>query len=133
MNGDRIRFIDHRGKRILLVDCTDCTPHQIAAISILLPSFVSTEPRGSLLILGDFTGAQVDRYALEALKKGIVFDRPYLKRSAWVVKNNIPKAFMDAMRSFSVRDLPTFHTREQALSYLVGEDEEETQKLASPA
>jgi hypothetical protein len=50
-----------------------------------------------------------------------------------VVKNNIPKAFMDAMRSFSVRDLPTFHTREQALSYLVGEDEEETQKLASPA
>jgi hypothetical protein len=133
MNGDRIRFIDYGGKRILLVDCTDCTPQQVTAISTLLPSFVSTEPRGSLLLLADFTGAHVDRDTLEVMKKGTVFDRPYLKRSAWVVTNNIPKAFLDAMRSFSVRDLPTFETREQAMSYLVEEGQEETRELASPA
>jgi hypothetical protein len=133
MNGDRIRFIDHRGKRILLVDCTDCNPRQVTTISDLLPSYVTAEPRGSVLILADFTGAQVDRATVESIKKSAVYDRPHLKRSAWVVKNNIPKAFLDAVRLFSVRDLPTFPTREQALTYLVGEEQEETQELASPA
>ena len=133
MNGDRIRFIDHRGKRILLVDCTDCNPRQVMAISDLLPSYVTSEPRGSLLILADFTGAQVDRATVESIKKSAVYDRPHLKRSAWVVKDNIPQVFMNAIRSFSVRELPTFQTREQAMSYLVEEDQEETHELASPA
>jgi hypothetical protein len=40
---------------------------------------------------------------------------------------------MNAIRSFSVRELPTFQTREQAMSYLVEEEQEKTQELASPA
>jgi hypothetical protein len=133
MNGDRVRYITHRGQRILLVDYTDCTAAQFATICDLVPSYVTPEPEHTVLLLADFSNAQIDREALEHLKIATVFDRPHLKRSAWVITPSFPKAFYENLKAFSVRELPTFQTRQQAISYLVGEDEEETQELAPPA
>ena len=133
MNGDRVRYITHRGQRILLVDYTDCRAAQFATICDLVPSYVTPEPDNSVLLLADFSKAQIDREALEHLKIATVFDRPHLKRSAWVITPSFPKAFYENLKAFSVRELPTFQTREQAMNYLVGEEEEETQELAPPA
>ncbi len=116
---DRIRFITHRDQRILLVDCSNCMAGEVAAVADLLPEFVTREPLGSLLLLGDFTGAQFNRDAVEHVKIAAVFDRPHLKRSAWVLTENLPKAFYDSIRSFSGRQIPTFATREEAMDYLV--------------
>jgi hypothetical protein len=133
MNGDRIRYITHRGQRILLVDHSGCTAAELAAMCDLVPSYVTSEPENSVLLLADFSNAQIDRDSLEHLKLAAVFDRPHLKRSAWVITPSLPKAFYENVKAFSVRELRIFQTREQALSYLVGEDEEETQELAPPA
>jgi hypothetical protein len=116
---DRIRFITHRDQRILLVDCTNCTADEVAATADVLPESVTREPFGSVLLLGDFTGAQFSREAVEHIKIAAVFHRPHLKRSAWVVTENLPKVFYDSIRSFSVREIPTFATREEAMEYLV--------------
>ena len=43
----------------------------------------------------------------------------HLKRSAWVLTENLPKASYDSIRSFSARQIPTFATREEAMEYLV--------------
>lgn len=133
MNGDRVRFITHQGQRILLVDLSGCTATQVGIISDLVPSYVTAEPEHSVLLLGDFTNAQIDRNALEHLKIAMVYDRPYVKRSAWIGAANFPKAFYDNVKAFTVREFPIFQSREQALNYLVGEELEETQELASPA
>ena len=133
MNGDRIRYITYRGQRILLVDYTGCTPEQLATICDLVPSYVTPEPENSVLLLADFSNAQIDRDALEHLKIAAVFDRPHLKRSAWVITPSFPKAFYENVKAFSVRELRVFDTREQALSDLAAEDEDETQELAPPA
>ena len=116
---DRIRFITHREQRILLVDCSHCTAAEIATIADLLPDFVTREPLGSVLLLADFTGAQFSRETVERIKIAAVFDRPHLKRSAWVLTENLPKTFYDSIRSFSARQIPTFATREEAMEYLV--------------
>jgi hypothetical protein len=116
---DRIRFITHKDKQILLVDVSHCKPAEVAKISRLVPSYVSDQPRGTVLLLGDFTGAEFDRDAINRLKQDTVFDRPYLKRSAWVGTENLPKVFYENLKSFSQRDLPTFKTREEALEWLV--------------
>jgi hypothetical protein len=116
---DRIRFITHRDQRILLVDCSHCMAGEVATIADLLPEFVTREPLGSVLLLGDFTAAQFSRETIERIKIAAVFDRPHLKRSAWVLTENLPKAFYDSIRSFSGRQIPTFTTREEALEYLV--------------
>lgn len=133
MNGDRVRFITHQGQRILLVDLTGCTSAQVATICDLVPSYVTPEPRGSVLLLADFTDAQLDRNSLEHLKKAMVYDRPHVKRSAWVGAASVPKAFYENVKAFTVREFPIFQTREQAMVYLTGEDQEETRELASPA
>jgi len=116
---DRIRFIEHAGKRILLVDASHCKPAEIEKLALLVPSYTGSETPGSVLLLADFTGAQFDRDAIERLKVSAVFDRPHLKRSAWVGVESLPKVFYEHIKSFSQRELPTFHTREEALEWLV--------------
>jgi hypothetical protein len=116
-----IRFITHKGKKILFVDCSNCSPEEVAKISEMVPAYVTAQPRGSVLVLGDFTGARFNRQTMERLKQDTVFDRPHLKRSAWVGTENLPKVFYENLKVFSQRDLPTFKTREEALDWLVGE------------
>ncbi|MFZ0957353.1 MAG: STAS/SEC14 domain-containing protein [Candidatus Sulfotelmatobacter sp.] len=118
---DRIRFIEHKGKQILLADCSYCTAEELETMSRLVPSYVTAEPKESVLLLADFTGAQFDRVAIERLKLDLVFDRPHLKRSAWVGTETLPNIFYEHLKSFSQRELPTFKTREEAMDWLVAE------------
>jgi hypothetical protein len=120
---DRIRFVEHKGKQILLADLSHCTPAEVAKLSLLVPSYVTSEPRGSVLLLADFTGAEFDRVAIDRLKESAVFDRPYLKRSAWVGVERLPKVFYEHIKNFSQRDLPAFNTREEAMDWLVSGQE----------
>jgi len=118
---DRIRFIVHDGKKILLCDLSNCSAAEVKRIAELVPKFVTTHPKGSLLLLADFTGAEFDRDAFAAMKEGAVFDRPHIKKSAWVGTDNLPNVFYENLKAFSRRDLPTFATREEALDWLVKE------------
>ena len=129
---ERIRFLTHQGRRTLFIDLTNCPAEHFAKLCELVPSYVTSEPQHSVLLLADFTGSKVDREALEIIKKGVVFDRPHIKRSAWVGTEGLPKAFYEIIKAFSLRELPTFKTREEALDYLVADDQDETQELASP-
>jgi hypothetical protein len=118
---ERIRSIMHQGKRILFVDCSHCSADELEKISRLVPSYVTAQPKGSVLLLADFTGAQFDRDAVERMKQDTVYDRPYLKRSAWFGTDTLPHVFYEHLKAFSQRDLPTFKTREEALDWLVKE------------
>ena len=62
---NRIRFISHKDKKILLVDCSNCSAEQLEEFAALVPARVTAEPRGSVLLLADFTGAQFDKKSLE--------------------------------------------------------------------
>lgn len=125
---ERIRYIPHRGKQILLVDVSNCTSAEMIKLAHALPAYIADEPRGSVLLLADFTGSKFDKTAFESLKEAAVYDRPHLKRSAWVGIEKMPKIFYENLKAFSQRDLPAFSTREEALDWLVSEEQE---KLAS--
>ena len=116
---NRIRFISHKGKKILLADATNLSAEELVQLSPLALSRITAEPRGSVLLLADFSGSKVDKKSLEALKPALVLDRPYLKRSAWVGTENLPKVFYEHLKSFSQRELPLFKTREEAMDWLV--------------
>lgn len=124
---ERIRFIRHREQEILLIDVSGCSAAELSRIARLVPAYTVTRPRGSVLLLADFTGAEFDKENIEILKQATVFDRPHLKRSAWVGVESLPKVFYENIKSFSRRDLPTFKTREEALDWLVTDEE----KMAS--
>ena len=91
---DRIHFTSRNGQRILLIDLSHCSAADVEKICRLVPKFVTAEPKGSVLLLADFTGAELSREAVTMLKEGTVFDRPFIKRSAWVGNRVNPKSFL---------------------------------------
>ena len=118
---ERIRFIDHQGKKILLVDLSSCSVNEVEEIVRRVPDYVTVQPRGSVLVLTDFTGAAFDQDALRAMKETAVFDKPFVKKSALIGTQSLPREFHEAMTSYSRRELLIFKTREEALDWLASD------------
>jgi hypothetical protein len=115
---DHIRFMNHRSKQVLLIDLSNCSAAEVGKIFRAVPEFVTTRPRGSVLILSDFTGASLDPEAVRIIKETAVFDKTYVKKSAWTGTENLPRAFAESVRSFSRREFPVFESRKDALAWL---------------
>jgi hypothetical protein len=116
---ERIRFISHQGKQILLVDFSHCSAREVEKLVRAVPEIVTAQPRSSVLILSDYTGTSVDRDAFYALKESAVFDKPHVKKSAWVGAENFPETLREDLKSFSRREFPMFKNRDEALEWLV--------------
>ena len=119
--GSRIRFFNHEGKRILLVDLSNCSAREAEETTRRVPDLVTAEPPSSVLILTDFKGSTFDAAALRAIKETAVFDKPFVKKSALIGTLSLPREFYDEMKSFSRREFAIFSTREEALQWL-GQD-----------
>ncbi len=119
---DRVRFITHQSKQILLVDLTDCNAEEVIELLTQVQRIVTTQPRNSVLTLCDLTGTQFSRAAVTRMKEVAVFDRPYVKRAAMVGAESLPKVFYDALQTFSRREFLRFKTQEEAMDSLVRED-----------
>jgi hypothetical protein len=118
---ERIRFITHQGKQILLVDFSNCSPSQVEEISRTVPEYVTVQPLASVLLLVDFSGASFDEEAMRTMKESAVFDKPFIKRTAWIGADKFPGLFRENLKNFSRREFPTFEKREEALAWLVKE------------
>jgi len=113
---DRIRSIYERGKEILLVDVSNCRPSEVDAVAQAIPSHVCMRERGSVLLLVDFSGASVDAEAIRTMKESAVFDKPYIKKSAWIGAG-FPPEFCAEITSYARRDMPIVGSRERALDW----------------
>ena len=81
---DRLRFIKHHEKDILFIDMTHASKQDLLILLPRIKAVVTEQPRDSLLILADFTGSQMDKDVATRVKEVLVFDRPYVKKAAWV-------------------------------------------------
>jgi hypothetical protein len=115
----RIGFFEYHGRRILLVDFSNCTAREAEEITRRVPDYVTREPLGSVLILTNFAGGSFDRAALNAMKETAVFDKPYVNKSALIGTLSLPREFQDEMQTYSRRAFALFPTREDALKWLV--------------
>lgn len=101
------------------MDLSNCSATEVEKTLRAVPETVTTRPLSSVSILCDFTGASFDEEAIRVMKETAVFDKPYIKKSAWMGADNIPHEFVVSLRSFSGRDFPAFNTREEAVAWLV--------------
>ena len=116
---ERIRSIREQGKEILLVDVSNCRPREVETIARTVPTYVTSRTRGSVLLLVDFSGASVDLEAVRTIKESAVFDKPYIKKSAWIGAKDFPKGFYSEIESFARRQMPIFDSRQEAVAWLV--------------
>jgi hypothetical protein len=117
----RLRFVKHKGQAIFLIDFSHCKGKEIVLLLDQVRANVARHAPGSVLTLADFTGAQVDKAVATKIKEVLVLDRPYVKKSAWVGTESLPRVFYENFKNFSQRDIPTFEAREQAMDWLVKE------------
>jgi hypothetical protein len=118
---DRLHFVKHKGQAILVLDFSHCSAKELLLLLEMVRSTVAKQERGSLLILADFAGAEIDKKVARRAQEVLVLDRPYVKRSAWIGTENLPRVFYEHFKSFSQRELPIFKTREEAMDWLVSE------------
>jgi hypothetical protein len=116
---DRIQSMIHQDKQVILVDLSNSSASEVERIVREVPEFVTSRPLASVLILSDFTGASFDGDAMQVMKETAVFDKPYVKKSAFVGTESFPREFSKSLSSFSRREFPTFKSRAEALAWLV--------------
>jgi hypothetical protein len=118
---ERLHFVTHKGQAILQLDFSHCSVEESLLLLDMIRATVARQPRGSVLILADFAGAEIDKQVARRVQEVLVLDRPYVKRAAWIGTESLPHVFYEHFKSFSQRQLPTFKTREEAMDWLVAE------------
>jgi hypothetical protein len=120
---ERLRFVKHKGQAIFIIDFSHCSAKELVLLLDQVRADVARHAPGSVLTLADFTGAQIDKNVATRMKEVLALDRPYVKKSAWVGTESLPHVFYENIKSFAQREFPVFQTREEAMEWLVGDEE----------
>jgi tRNA A37 N6-isopentenylltransferase MiaA len=117
---DRIRFIVHEDRRIVLLDFTDLTEEAetLRWIEAARDFFDHQVPEGKLLTLTDGTGARYTSAVMEALKQLAAHNKPYVRAGAAVTTSRLHRVVIAAVAVFTGRHLPVFPARAEALAWL---------------
>jgi hypothetical protein len=118
---ERIRFIKHQGKLILLLDFSLATARQMIPLLTQVQITVGQQAPKSALVLANYEGAEIDEKVAMKIKQVLALDRPFVKKAAWIGAEHIPHALIESFHMFSQRETTTFKTQEEALEWLVRE------------
>ena len=117
---ERTRFIEHKGRRILLLDYTG-----VQKVDEALPEIqrtkevVASQPKGSLLVMTVVGNARYNSEVLAAMKELAAHNGPYVKASAVVGMGGLHRIAYQAVILFSRRVIKTFDQEDAALDWLV--------------
>lgn len=122
---DRTRFIEHRGKRILVLDYTNLGTDldQLRGEIERSKAVVAGEPPGSVLTMTDVRGSRITPGAVKAMQELVKHNAPYVKWSAVVV--GLTGVYLTAFRAIQAlsrrRNLKSFTEPAEAQEWLVSQ------------
>lgn len=120
---ERTRFVEHRGKRILILDYSGITNPEEALREIeKSKEEVRQHPPKSLLILTNVRDARYNAAVLQAMKELAKHDEPYVKASAVVGMGGLHRIAYQAVILFSKRNIQIFAEENAALDWLAQQD-----------
>lgn len=122
---ERTRFIEHAGKRILLLDYREMgsSDEELLAEIAKTKAIISREPPGSVLALTDIRGSKITAGHVRTMQGLVEFNKPYVRWSAIVV--GLTGVYLTAFRAVQAvsrrRNLRSFNDLEEAKSWLVAQ------------
>jgi hypothetical protein len=116
---DRVRFIEHKGKRILFVDFSNATPDQVLEAIDIARVTIKEEDKSSVLVLTDATNGRFDRRVTQALRDYASQNEPFVKASAIVGVSGMQKVILGALVMLTGRRFMLFDEMEKAKDWLV--------------
>jgi hypothetical protein len=115
---ERVRFITHQGKKILLIDFSNSAPKEVIEVIEQAKSVIKTQPLGSLLTLTDTTGTRFNEEVSVKMKEYAAHNKPYVRAGAAVGITGLRKIIFNATLLFSRRNITTFDDLEAAKNWL---------------
>src|SRR3954470_19947626 len=120
---DRVRYITHKSKKVLLVDYSDLSDEsQIIEMIEQREFLVDSQPKHSVLLVVNVSGAKFGKESLTRAKEANVFDVPYVRRAAMVGAAANQKPAIDAVTMFAKRHWEMFPTLAEALDWIVADE-----------
>ena len=120
---ERTRFIEHKGKRILLLDYSGIRDPEEALREVRHSmSVVARQPQGSLRVMTVVRDARYNAAVLQTMKELATHNAPYVKHSALVGMSGLHRIAYQAVILFSKRSIKTFDQEAEALDWLVAQD-----------
>ena len=116
---NRVAFITHKGKRILLQDCTGMNPGpEFTKLIKTAKKMFAGEPLKSVLSLFDVTGCAYSDRSLAEVKEFTIANTPYIKAATLVGIDGLLQVALSSVVKVSGREYQIFKTRKEALEYL---------------
>jgi hypothetical protein len=117
----RVRFIEHKGKSVLLQDYSGMQPGpEFVELIQRARAIIDSQPFHSVLTLVDANNSVFDTEVLVIMKDFVKRNTPYIKYTAVVGITGLKEVGLMALTRVAGRPLQTFSTREEALDYMVG-------------
>src|SRR4030042_6835694 len=115
---ERIRFIKHAGRDILLLDFSNFNADDFFEAIDFAKDVIASQPEKSLLTLTDVTGARFDKYVTMELKEFASHNHPYVKAAAVVGVKGLKEVILNTIMLFSERKFHAFDSIEDAKEWL---------------
>ena len=115
----RVRFIEHMGQQVLLIDYSHC---DVAMLKLVVEEghrVISRQLPNSVLTLNDVSGTSFDQESVAVLKSRVAANAPYVKRAAVIGISGLQALIYAGVQTFSNRRIPLFASRAEALQWLV--------------
>lgn len=102
---ERVKFISHRGHRILQIDWTDATSDEILESMKEAKRVIASHTAASVLTLTVATNAKLNRVVTEALKEYVAHNKPYVLAGAVVGLNDLKMVIFNFVNRVTGRTL----------------------------
>ena len=116
-----VKFIEHKGKKILYEDYSDSKPADILPVLEQAKKLISSQPEGSVLALVNVQNSKFDRALAAAMRDFVKENTPYIKVSAVFGMEGLMSAVFSGIVHFTGRkNLKLFESIEDAKDFLAG-------------
>ena len=117
---DRLRYLDHAGRRILYFDLADVAdPATVLPVLEAAKALVRKEPPHSVLTLTNVRNLRFIAAGVAAFKAMVEHNRPYIRASAVVGLAPLHRVIYMAVVRLAGRTIPTFDDEASAKAWLV--------------
>lgn len=120
MYEDRVKWIEHKGKRILYEDYSNMSTEQAIQLLAEVNKVEEKEPVGSILSISNYTDFHFSINYVNAINTASKTNTKYYKASAFLGVTGLVKVMFDTASKFAKQELKIINDKNQALDWLAG-------------
>jgi hypothetical protein len=118
---EHVRFIEHKGCRILLIDFQSCQPPEFLERIRYARSVIGRQAHGSVRTLSVLTKARFNNQVSDAMKEYTTHNKPYVRAAAVVGLSGLQEIVYNVIIKVTGRNIATFSNITVAKDFLAAQ------------